>query len=88
MGHATIHSMSEPASKPDLTVVSVPKTLVGAAGIRAGLRVRHSDYGTGEIAGLTANGVQIIWDEKLTGTQVRLLEHDRVWVEHLELLQK
>lgn len=51
-------------------------------------RVRSSDYGTGTIvADFNAMGIQIYWDQPLTGTVATHLQvHDRRWVSLLEKL--
>ena len=55
--------------------------------IEAGLRLRSSDYGAGTVVAVLSIGIQVYWDEPLTGTlDSHLLVHDRSYVQRLERL--
>lgn len=66
---------------------NLPK--VAEVGIHKLLRVRHWEYGDGQIVGdFGSLGVQIMWDKPITeGLLERILMHDRSWVLELDVVQ-
>jgi hypothetical protein len=72
--------MTEPAN-----VHPIPQR-VGQGGAFQGMRVRDNEYGTGTVVMVTSIGIQVHWDQELTGTREHVLMHDVRYVEAMERL--